>query len=105
MAARAPSTEPSRKQRVSILSLKASYAWLPRSCAPSLNSSWNPRIAGVDSYDVSLEKQEVIVRGSAEYDYVLEKIKKTGKEVRRYKLSFARMPLFSHIECADQGSP
>jgi len=37
---------------------------------------------GIDSYDVSLEKEEVIVRGPATYDYVLEKIKKTGKEVR-----------------------
>ncbi|KAI6103401.1 amino acid permease-domain-containing protein [Pisolithus sp. B1] len=36
---------------------------------------------GVDSYQVSLEKQEVTVRGTAEYDFVLEKIKKTGKEV------------------------
>ena len=37
---------------------------------------------GVDSYDVSLEKQEVIVKGSIPYDTLLEKIKKTGKEVR-----------------------
>ncbi|KAI6045786.1 hypothetical protein EDC04DRAFT_3137085 [Pisolithus marmoratus] len=36
---------------------------------------------GVESYDVSLEKQEVIVRGTAGYDFVLDKIKKTGKEV------------------------
>lgn len=36
---------------------------------------------GVDSYDVSLETQQVIVKGSAPYDLVLEKIKKTGKEV------------------------
>ena len=36
---------------------------------------------GVDSYDVSLEKQEVIVKGSIPYDTLLEKIKKTGKEV------------------------
>lgn len=36
---------------------------------------------GVESYEVSLEKQEVIVRGTAEYEFVLEKIKKTGKEV------------------------
>ena len=38
-------------------------------------------LLGISSYDVSLEKQEVIVRGSADYDYILEKIKKTGKEV------------------------
>lgn len=37
---------------------------------------------GVSSFDVSLEKQEVIVKGTAPYDEVLEKIKKTGKEVR-----------------------
>jgi hypothetical protein len=37
---------------------------------------------GVDSYDISLEKQEVIVKGSIEYEKVLEIIKKTGKEVR-----------------------
>ncbi|KAI6128264.1 copper chaperone taha [Pisolithus croceorrhizus] len=36
---------------------------------------------GVDSYEVSLEEQEVTVHGTAEYDFVLEKIKKTGKEV------------------------
>lgn len=38
-------------------------------------------MAGVDSYDISLEKQEVIVKGTVPYDTVLEKIKKTGKEV------------------------
>ncbi|GAC75787.1 copper chaperone [Moesziomyces antarcticus T-34] len=37
---------------------------------------------GVDSYDVSLESQSVVVRGSAPFDTVLEKIKKTGKEVK-----------------------
>lgn len=36
---------------------------------------------GIDSFDVNLEKQEVIVRGSAEYEDVLGAIKKTGKEV------------------------
>ncbi|KZS99223.1 copper chaperone taha [Sistotremastrum niveocremeum HHB9708] len=39
------------------------------------------KLEGVSSYDVSLEKQEVIVKGVAPYDVVLEKIKKTGKEV------------------------
>ena len=39
-------------------------------------------LEGVDSYDISLEKQEVIVKGSIGYDDLLEKIKKTGKEVR-----------------------
>ncbi|TFK55047.1 copper chaperone taha [Heliocybe sulcata] len=37
---------------------------------------------GVSSYDISLEKQEVLVKGSIDYDSLLEKIKKTGKEVR-----------------------
>lgn len=38
--------------------------------------------SGVDSFDVSLENQSVVVKGSAPYDTVLEKIKKTGKEVK-----------------------
>lgn len=38
--------------------------------------------AGLDSFEVSLEKQTVIVHPTtATYDEVLEKIKKTGKEV------------------------
>ena len=37
--------------------------------------------AGVSSYEISLEKQEVVVNGSIGYDALLEKIKKTGKEV------------------------
>lgn len=36
---------------------------------------------GISSYDVSLEKQEVLVKGTIPYDSLLEKIKKTGKEV------------------------
>jgi copper chaperone len=36
---------------------------------------------GISSYDVSLEKQEVLVTGTIPYDELLEKIKKTGKEV------------------------
>ncbi|KZS99836.1 copper ion chaperone, partial [Laetiporus sulphureus 93-53] len=34
-----------------------------------------------DSYNVSLEKQEVIVKGSIPYDTLLEKTKKMDKEV------------------------
>lgn len=45
------------------------------------SDSWN---AGVSSFDVSLEKQEVIVKGTVPYEDVLAKIKKTGKEVRDY---------------------
>ncbi|KAI0344294.1 copper chaperone taha, partial [Trametopsis cervina] len=37
---------------------------------------------GVSSFDVSLDKQEVLVTGTIPYDTLLEKIKKTGKEVR-----------------------
>lgn len=36
---------------------------------------------GIDTYDVSLEKQEVVVKGTIPYDTLLERIKKTGKEV------------------------
>ena len=36
---------------------------------------------GVSSYDVSLEKQEVLVTGDIAYDDLLAMIKKTGKEV------------------------
>ena len=36
---------------------------------------------GVETFDVSLENQLVTVKGTAPYDTVLEKIKKTGKEV------------------------
>ena len=38
---------------------------------------------GVSSYDVSLEKQEVLVKGTIPYDDLKAKIAKTGKEVRR----------------------
>ncbi|SJX64430.1 probable ATX1-antioxidant protein and metal homeostasis factor [Sporisorium reilianum f. sp. reilianum] len=40
------------------------------------------KLDGVDSFDVSLENQSVVVKGSAAYETVLEKIKKTGKEVK-----------------------
>jgi len=36
----------------------------------------------VNSYDVSLEQQQVIVKAEVDYDTVLARIKKTGKEVR-----------------------
>ncbi|PWN89578.1 putative ATX1-antioxidant protein and metal homeostasis factor [Acaromyces ingoldii] len=41
------------------------------------------KLDGVSSFDVSLETQQVVVKGTAPYDTVLEKIKKTGKEVRK----------------------
>ncbi|KIL69783.1 hypothetical protein M378DRAFT_157018 [Amanita muscaria Koide BX008] len=37
---------------------------------------------GITEYKVDLATQEVVVKGTATYDVVLEKIKKTGKEVR-----------------------
>jgi len=39
------------------------------------------RTEGVNNIDISLEKQEVIVKATAPYETVLEKIKKTGKKV------------------------
>ncbi|KAH8106960.1 copper chaperone taha, partial [Cristinia sonorae] len=37
---------------------------------------------GVESYEISLEKQEVLVKGTIPYDDLHAKIAKTGKEVR-----------------------
>ncbi|KIY96157.1 copper chaperone, partial [Monoraphidium neglectum] len=38
------------------------------------------KLQGVDSYDVSLEKQQVVVKGSVSPEVVLETVKKTGKK-------------------------
>ena len=38
---------------------------------------------GVNDYSVSLDTQEVIVKGTLPYEDVYAKIQKTGKEVRR----------------------
>lgn len=38
-------------------------------------------VESVSSFDVSLDTQEVLVRGTIPYDDALEVIKKTGKEV------------------------
>ncbi|KAG8833535.1 Cytosolic copper metallochaperone [Serendipita sp. 399] len=44
------------------------------------------KMDGIDSYEVNLEKQSVVVRPkTATYDEVFEKIKKTGKEIRSGK--------------------
>ncbi|KAJ7221554.1 hypothetical protein GGX14DRAFT_353344, partial [Mycena pura] len=48
-----------------------------------LERAKNDPEGGVEDYTVTLEKQEVLVRGSIPYDNLLEKLKKTGKEVRR----------------------
>ncbi|POY74585.1 hypothetical protein BMF94_2346 [Rhodotorula taiwanensis] len=37
---------------------------------------------GVTSHDISLDKQEVVVKATIPYEDVLAKIKKTGKEVK-----------------------
>ncbi|PWN37663.1 heavy metal transport/detoxification protein [Meira miltonrushii] len=44
------------------------------------------KLEGVETFDVSLENQLVTVKGTAPYDTVLEKIKKTGKEVKDGKV-------------------
>ncbi|KAK0524677.1 Cytosolic copper metallochaperone, partial [Tilletia horrida] len=38
------------------------------------------KLEGVTSYDISLDTQTVVVKGTAPFETVLEKIKKTGKE-------------------------
>lgn len=50
-------------------------------------ASLNAMPLDIESYNVNLETQEVIVKGNIEYDVLLEKIKKTGKEVRSRQLS------------------
>lgn len=55
-------------------------------CFNPLIVSLSSLCTGVETFDVSLEKQSVIVKGTAPYDTVLEKIKKTGKEVREGKV-------------------
>jgi hypothetical protein len=36
--------------------------------------------AGVESYDISLEEQKVVVKGSVDAQTVFEKVSKTGKK-------------------------
>lgn len=43
------------------------------------------KLAGVESFDVSLEKQQVVVRGSMTPEQVLETVKKTGKKAELVK--------------------
>jgi len=49
----------------------------------SFSETAHYRNTGVSSYNISLPEQEVTVKGTIPYDDVYEKIKKTGKEVRR----------------------
>lgn len=43
------------------------------------------KMPGVDSYDVSLEKQQVVVRGNITPQAVLDTVKKTGKKTELVK--------------------
>lgn len=49
-----------------------------------LTKNWGSVKSGVKSYDVSLDTQtaDVVTEESLTYETVLEKIKKTGKEVK-----------------------
>ena len=46
-----------------------------------LDGAYELLTIGVQSFDVSLEKQTVDVRATVPFETVLEKIKKTGKEI------------------------
>lgn len=52
---------------------------------------------GVNSYEVNLENQSVLVKGSIPYDTLLERIKKTGKEVR--VLVLGQVPAHNKLKC------
>ena len=52
-----------------------------RACHSEAGLGLTCHAPGISTYDVSLEKQEVLVKGTIDYDTLLEKIKKTGKEV------------------------
>lgn len=69
----------------------------------TIHTIHDSKCTGVEKFDVSLEKQEVMVYGTAEYDDILATIKKTGKEVRiklptlcsHSKVSISTLVLFS----------
>ena len=44
-----------------------------------------PTVAGVESFDVSLAEQKVVVKGNVTPEAVLEKILKTGKKAELVK--------------------
>jgi copper chaperone len=52
--------------------------------APAVGGTCSDCLAGVESFNVSLENQtaEITAADSLSYDTVLEKIKKTGKTVK-----------------------
>ena len=84
----APSSVFSRRLRVCNYTAPTYSAFLDHPSATllrfvlRLTNKLEPRDTGVSSFDISLEKQEVVVKATAPYETVLEKIKKTGKEVR-----------------------
>jgi len=49
-------------------------------CSGAVNRALS-KAENIETYNVDLDTQEVVVKGSASYDYVYEKIKKTGKEI------------------------
>lgn len=63
------------------------FSWrhlLPLPCCSSSSTSANKNFSlspGVDSYEVSLEKQTAVVTTELPYETVLEKIYKTGKKI------------------------
>lgn len=65
----------------------AAYHLMKLSRGHSLRAHRNrhTRSPGVQSYDVSLEKQQVVVRGNVTPEAVLETVKKTGKKAELVK--------------------
>jgi len=49
-------------------------------CSSAVNHALS-KAEGISSYNVDLDSQTVDVAGPATYNYVYEKIKKTGKEI------------------------
>lgn len=68
----------SHRNRLELLGLTRWLFVLPSICD---HPDCRPSI-GVTSHEISLEKQEVLVKATIPYDDVLAKIKKTGKEVK-----------------------
>ena len=54
-------------------------------CSGAVNKVLTKLEPGVSKIDISLEKQLVDVYTTLPYDFILEKIKKTGKEVKSGK--------------------
>lgn len=54
-----------------------------RTRRPVLMDPHHPTLlAGIASYEISIERQEVVVHTSMDYNTVLATLKKTGKEVK-----------------------